>query len=94
MYHLLSYLDSSYKPTGTATWYKSEDEFLSFALSPKFKYDAGSSVESNIAIEADIYSANSTLFIKSTEPVDAIGVYNVAGHLVYTSINTERMVML
>ena len=84
-YNYLAELDSSYQHTGVVYWIKNSDDPTSFALSPKFKYDAGSSVENIIdrkEITANAISTAETLTIETNGEIKNIAIYSVSGQFV------------
>ncbi|MCM1107517.1 MAG: choice-of-anchor J domain-containing protein [Clostridium sp.] len=91
VYHLLAEEDENYQPTGETKWYKNEDEFLSFAIAPKFAYeekeqgngiaDATAEAAGTLTVVAD----NGRICISAATDIDAIALRNMAGMTVATA---------
>ncbi len=89
VYHLLAEEDENYQPTGEYKWYKNEDEFLSFALTPLFAYeDDGTSVDKQSATEPFAIVSGNTLYWANATTVDGIEIYSLTGQTIYnTKVN-------
>ncbi len=89
VYHLLDELDENYQPTGVRKWWKNSDEFLSFAISPKFEYDDGSGVSATqIAdITCDILVNNGNINAITNGTLENMSVFNISGQLIISTTN-------
>lgn len=90
VYHLLEEEDENYQPTGKVKWYKNTDEFLSFAIAPKFSYDKPQSVGiADTAADADnnltLATGEGSLTVSADSTIDGIVLRNTAGMTVRTS---------
>lgn len=90
VYHLLEKEDENYQPTGEVQWYKNTDEFLSFAIAPKFAYDDPQDVGiTNTPANTDnglvISISGGNLTVSADGIIDGITLRNTAGMTVSTS---------
>lgn len=90
VYHELELEDENYQPTGEYQWYKNEDEFLSFALAPKFAYDDNSVPDaihaaSTAARGISFASVNGNLCVSADADIDVITLTSLSGVAVRTA---------
>ncbi len=76
-YHLLAEYDDYWQPTGESTWYKQEDEQISFAIAPKIEFNSnivGVGTPSAADTETQIYNLQGIRVSSDREHLDR-GIY-------------------
>lgn len=96
VYHLLEEWDDQDIPTGKSEWLKNTDEFLSFAIAPRFTYKKlDSNVESKLFIN-DVFvywnKSENLLYIDKPDKYMRISVYSMDGTLVYDNLQVAETI--
>lgn len=98
VYHELADMDDAGNLGNEREWFKSEDEFLSFAVAPKFAYNdnlsgvgavsAGTEADFRVSVEGDVMK------VESAVAIGEIRVHNMSGALVHVSRHDSESVAL
>lgn len=90
VYHLLEEWDDNDQPTGKTEWMKNVDEFLSFAIAPKFMFkDMGSFIEDHLVVNDSFAywdKSKDQLVIADKNEYNRITVWTSSGMLVYDAV--------
>lgn len=89
VYHLLEEWDENDLPTGKTEWIKNSDEFLSFAIAPKFTFISTGNYITDLSAEQKTLlcptKVKGIINLFEPEKLQDLSIWSVTGQLVYTS---------
>ncbi len=89
-YHLALDYDENNEPLTTSTWYKMDEQNVSFAIAPHFSYNSASSINSTTdQSKPEIIASSSEIKIASDQYYNT-KIYDIAGHIVKNASSVYR----